>query len=177
MGSLLIAAKGLGLLAFAALMTRYVLPGLALRLAYSQELLILFAIAWAVCLGAGSEWLGFSKEVGAFLAGVSLASTDYRDAIGARLTSLRDFLLLFFFIDLGARLEWTMVGSQVGEAGFFAVFVLVGNPLIVLAIMGFMGYRRGIGAGGEPGRAGALRARARFSGLSRRSYGHHGAPG
>ncbi|WP_051184817.1 cation:proton antiporter domain-containing protein [Desulfatiglans anilini] len=141
-GSLLIAAKGLGLLAFAALMTRYVLPGLALRLAYSQELLILFAIAWAVCLGAGGEWLGFSKEVGAFLAGVSLASTDYRDAIGARLTSLRDFLLLFFFIDLGARLEWTMVGSQVGAAGLFSVFVLVGNPLIVLAIMGFMGYRR-----------------------------------
>ncbi|VBB45418.1 putative transporter [uncultured Desulfatiglans sp.] len=141
-GSLLIAAKGLGLLAFAAFMTRYVLPGLAMRLAYSQELLILFAIAWAVCLGAGGEWLGFSKEVGAFLAGVSLASTDYRDAIGARLTSLRDFLLLFFFIDLGARLEWTMVGSQVGAAGLFSVFVLVGNPLIVLGIMGFMGYRR-----------------------------------
>ena len=115
------------------------------RLAHSLELLTLFAIAWAVFLGAGSEFLGFSKEVGAFLAGISLASTDYRDSIGARLVSLRDFLLLFFFIDLGARLDWSMVGSQVGSSVIFSLFVLIGNPLIVLAIMGVMGYRRRTG--------------------------------
>jgi Kef-type K+ transport system membrane component KefB/Trk K+ transport system NAD-binding subunit len=143
--SITIAAKGLGLLGVVALLMRFVLPWLTRRLATSQELLILFAIAWAVCLGAGSELLGFSKEVGAFLAGVSLASTAYRDAIGARMTSLRDFLLLFFFIDLGARLEWSTVGSQVEAAILFSLFVLVGNPLIVLAIMGFMGYRRRTG--------------------------------
>lgn len=105
----------------------------------------LFAIAWAVLLGAGSEILGFSKEVGAFLAGVSLASTTYRDSIGARLTGLRDFLLLFFFIDLGARLDWSTVGSQLGESLVFSIFVLIGNPLIVLVIMGLMGYHRRTG--------------------------------
>ena len=143
--SALIVVKGLGLLGVVAVLTRWVLPGLTRRLSYSQELLTLFAIAWAVLLGAGSEVLGFSKEVGAFLAGVSLASTNYRDAIGARLTSLRDFLLLFFFIDLGARLDWSTVGTQLGASLLFSVFVLVGNPLIVIAIMGFMGYRRRTG--------------------------------
>ena len=103
--SLIIAGKGLGLLGIVVLLMKYVIPRLARRLAHSQELLILFAIAWAVLLGAGSELLGFSKEVGAFLAGVSLVSTGYREAIGSRLTSLRDFLLLFFFIALGARLD------------------------------------------------------------------------
>ncbi|MDY0377509.1 MAG: cation:proton antiporter, partial [Desulfobacterales bacterium] len=142
---LMVGAKGLGLLGTIALLMKYVLPRLTRRLAHSLELLTLFAIAWAVLLGAGSELLGFSKEVGAFLAGVSLASTEYRDSIGARLTSLRDFLLLFFFIDLGARLNWTMVGSQVGDSFVFSLFVLIGNPLIVLAIMGFMGYRRRTG--------------------------------
>lgn len=140
--SLLIVGKGLALLGAVALAMRYVLPRLTGRLAHSQEILTLFAIAWAVFLGAGSEWLGFSKEVGAFLAGVSLASTGYRDAIGARLTTLRDFLLLFFFIDLGARLDWSTVGSQADLALWFSLFVLIGNPLIVLVIMGAMGYRR-----------------------------------
>ncbi|MFW5874698.1 MAG: cation:proton antiporter [bacterium] len=141
-GTLFIIAKGLGMLVFVGLLMKYAIPGLLHRLAHSQEMLTLFAIAWAVCFGAGSEWLGFSKELGAFLAGMSLASTEYRDAIGARLTGLRDFLLLFFFIDLGARLDWSTVGAQIGASAVFSGFVLIGNPLIVLVIMGYMGYRR-----------------------------------
>jgi Kef-type K+ transport system membrane component KefB/Trk K+ transport system NAD-binding subunit len=140
-----IAAKGVGLLAGVGLAMKYLLPPLLRRLAKSQELLNVFAIAWAVLLGAVSDFLGFSKEVGAFLAGVSLASTDYRDAIGARLTGLRDFLLLFFFIDLGARLDWSTVGMQIVESILLSVFVLIGNPIIVLIIMGVMGYRRRTG--------------------------------
>ncbi|MBK9167406.1 MAG: cation:proton antiporter [Bryobacterales bacterium] len=142
MTTLLIAAKGFGLLAATGLLMRFVIPPLLRRLAQSQELLTLFAVAWAVALGTISDMAGFSKEVGAFLAGISLASTSYRDAIGARLTGLRDFLLLFFFIDLGARLDWTTVGGELWAAFVFSIFVLVGNPLIVLVIMGAMGYRR-----------------------------------
>jgi Kef-type K+ transport system membrane component KefB/Trk K+ transport system NAD-binding subunit len=141
----LIVLKGVGLLAAVAWLMRSVIPGLARRLSHSLELMTLFAIAWAVLLGAVSELLGFSKEVGAFLAGISLASTAYRDSIGARLSSLRDFLLLFFFIDLGSRLDWSMVGSQLGASLVFSLFVLIGNPLIVLIIMGVMGYRRRTG--------------------------------
>ena len=140
--SLLILAKGAGFLAAIGLLTKYLIPGLTVRLAQSQELLILFAITWAVFLGAAGELLGFSKEVGAFLAGISLASTDYRDAIGVRLYTLRDFLLLFFFIHLGARLDWATVGDQIGASAIFSLFVLIGNPIIVLIIMGSMGYRR-----------------------------------
>ncbi len=140
--SLVIVGKGAGLLVGVGLLMRYVFPPLLPRLAYSQEMLTLFAIAWAVLLGAISELLGFNKEVGAFLAGIALASTEYRDSIGRRLVTLRDFLLLFFFIDLGARLDWTTVGSQLIGSALFSGFVLIGNPLIVIVIMGIMGYRR-----------------------------------
>lgn len=143
--SLVMAGKGIGLLVVVAVLMRYVLPRLMARLAHAQEMLILFAVAWAVLLAAASEWLGFSKEVGAFLAGVSLAPSEYRDSISSKLTSIRDFLLLFFFIDLGARLEWAAVGSEIGDAAILSLFVLVGNPLIVIAIMGYMGYRRRTG--------------------------------
>lgn len=140
--SVLIVVKGVGFLVVVGLLMRYVLPYIVQRLSYSQELLALFAISWAVFLGATSEYLEFSKEVGAFLAGISLASTGYRDQISTRLTGLRDFLLLFFFIDLGARLDWSTVGAQLGYSAVFSIFVLVGNPIIVLFIMGLMGYRR-----------------------------------
>ena len=137
--------KGLTMLALMALLMRYVLPRLTHRLARSIELLILFAIAWAILLASIGDALGFSKEVGAFLAGISLASTPYRESIAARLAGLRDFLLLFFFIDLGAGLEIDTLGAQLGAAVVLSLFVLIGNPLIVMVIMGVMGYRKRTG--------------------------------
>lgn len=137
--------KGAGFLLLLGLITRYVLPGLLRRLALSQELLVLFAISWAVMLAAVGAHLGFSKEVGAFLAGIALASTSYREAIASRLVGLRDFLLLFFFIDLGAQLDPGLLGAHVGPALVLSLFVLIGNPLIVMAIMGVMGYRKRTG--------------------------------
>lgn len=101
---------------------------------------MLLSVAWAVGVASISDWLGFGTEIGAFLAGVSLASTTYREAVGARLVSLRDFLLLFFFLDLGARLDFTDAGGQVLAAVVLSLFVLIGNPLIVIIIMGAMRY-------------------------------------
>ncbi len=137
--------KGILMLLVVALLMRYVLPGLLHRLAKSTELLMLFAIAWAILGAAAGDALGFSKEVGAFLAGISIASTAYREQVAARLVSLRDFLLLFFFIELGVSLDLGLLGDQVLAAGVLSIFVLVGNPMIVMAIMGYMGYRKRTG--------------------------------
>jgi Kef-type K+ transport system membrane component KefB len=124
------------------ILMRWVLPAVVAAMARSQELLLVFAVAWGVALAALGEWAGFSKEAGAFLAGFSLASTPFREAIHARLTGIRDFLLLFFFIDLGAKLDFSTLSAEVAPALVLSAFVLVGNPLIVMAIMGWMGYRK-----------------------------------
>jgi Kef-type K+ transport system membrane component KefB len=124
------------------LLMRFVLPRVVRTMARSQELLLLFAIAWGTGLAALGEWTGFSKEAGAFLAGFSLASTDYREAMSARLTSVRDFLMLFFFLDLGAKLDFSTLGGELGAAAVLSLFVLIGNPIVVMAIMGYMGYRK-----------------------------------
>ncbi|HRK56334.1 MAG TPA: cation:proton antiporter [Burkholderiaceae bacterium] len=137
--------KGAGMLLAVALLMRYVLPKLLHQLAHASELLMLFAIAWAVLGAMAGDALGFSKEVGAFLAGVSIASTPYREQVAARLVSLRDFLLLFFFIELGASLDLGALGAQLGASMVFSLFVLIGNPLIVMIIMGYMGYRKRTG--------------------------------
>ncbi len=137
--------KGLIFIGIIAFLMKYVLNRLLTHLARSQELMITFAIAWAVLLAAAGDLLGFSKEVGAFLAGVAIASTPFREAIGSRLVSLRDFLLLFFFINLGAHLDLSLLGTQIWQSLLFSLFVLIGNPLIVVLIMGIMGYRRRTG--------------------------------
>ena len=127
---------GLGMLVFVLLFIRYIASPLVEQLARSPELLVSFAIGWAALLAAVGHYLGFGKELGGLLAGVSLASTPFREAIAARLASLRDFLLLFFFIALGASLDLSVLGASVGPAIVLSLFVLIGNPLIVLTIMG-----------------------------------------
>jgi len=134
--------SGTVLLAFALIAMKWIIPRISAFLARSKELLTLFAIAWAVSLATVGELTGFSGAVGAFLAGVSLASSEFKDVISSRLTSLRDFLLLFFFVNLGADIDLSDLGSQVFPALIFSAFVLIGNPIIVLIIMGFMGYRK-----------------------------------
>jgi len=136
---------GLGMLIFVIVFIRYVANPLVERLSRAPELLVSFAIGWAALLAAVGHYLGFGKELGGLLAGVSLASTPFREAIAARLASLRDFLLLFFFIALGASLDLSVLGASVGPAIVLSLFVLIGNPLIVLAIMGAMGYRKRTG--------------------------------
>ncbi|NLF41807.1 MAG: hypothetical protein GX587_03855, partial [Bacteroidales bacterium] len=139
---LIILLKGFGLLGVTALFMRFILPWLMHSLAKSQELLLLFSIAWAISLAALSNFLGFSNEVGAFLGGISIASTPYREVISGRLVSVRDFLLLFFFINLGSQLKIELLGDQLFPALVFSFFVLIGNPIIVMIIMGLMGYRK-----------------------------------
>lgn len=134
--------NGTGFLLAITLLMRYILPYLLRLLAKSQELLLLFAIAWAVSLATIGVMLGFSKEVGAFLAGISIASSPYKNLIAARMTGLRDFLLLFFFIDLGAQMDLSLIDQQLMPALIFSLFVLLGNPLIVMVIMGYLGYRK-----------------------------------
>ena len=138
-------ASGLALVAAVVLFVRFAANPLTERLARAPELLVIFAIALAAMFAAIGDAVGLGKEVGGLMAGVALASTPYRETIAARLAPLRDFLLLFFFIALGATLDLSLLGSHVTGAIIFSLFVLIGNPLIVLAIMGAMGYRKRTG--------------------------------
>lgn len=124
-----------------AMLARFVIPKLLDWLANSQELTLLFSVGWAMSLAAVSAALGLSMEIGAFVAGVALASTPYRESISARMVSLRDVLILFFFIQLGSSLNFSGAIEQLWPAIILSAFVLIGNPIIVLIIMGLMGYR------------------------------------
>ena len=135
-------AKATGFLVLVGLVTRFILPLLLQSLARSSELIVLFAIAWAIGLASLGVVLGFSQEVGALVAGISLAATPYRASLAARLVTLRNFLLLFFFIDLGVHIDVAHLATAVVPAIVLSLFVLIGKPLMVMAFMGSMGYVR-----------------------------------
>jgi len=142
---LMIFVKGGGLFIAIWLFSRFILPKFISFIANSPELLVLFGITWALALAAVGELMGFNKEVGAFIAGLSLASTMYRDLLSTKLSSLRDFLLLFYFLELGSRLDIRAVGSQIWIAILLALLVLLGKPFIVMVILEKMGYRKHTG--------------------------------
>ena len=144
-GILQVLAGSALLLAFVLFFIRYVADPLTERMARAPELLISFSIAMAALFAAIGDVVGFGKELGGLLAGVALASTPYRDAIAARLAPLRDFLVLFFFIYLGTQLDLAGLGENLLASAVLSLFVLIGNPLIVLIIMGIMGYRKRTG--------------------------------
>jgi Kef-type K+ transport system membrane component KefB len=137
-----IVIRGGALLVGVWLLGKFVLPLVLERVARSSEALVLFGLAWAMSMGCAAEFLGFSVEVGAFLAGVSLASTRYRDTIGGRLVGVRDFLLVFFFVALGASVRLDELAGALPATAAFALFVLIGKPLIAMAALGLIGYRR-----------------------------------
>ncbi len=132
---------GVVLFGIVALLARFVLPRLLEWMAKNQELTLVFGVSWAVALAAISAWLGLSMEIGAFVAGVALASTPYRESLGARMVSLRDIMILFFFIELGSSLTLDGAVSQLLPAILVTLFILVGKPAIVLLVMTLQGYR------------------------------------
>lgn len=132
----------LGLILFVVIFVRFIATPLTQKLANAPELLLIFSIAFAALFASTGELIGLGKEVGGLLAGIALASTPYRESIAARLAPLRDFLLLFFFIALGSTLDLSQLGNNIYESIIFSLFVLIGNPIIVIAIMGVMGYQK-----------------------------------
>lgn len=108
----------------------------------SQELLFTISIAWALGVSTlvGGP-LGFSFEIGGFLAGLALSNLPDHLGVSSKTKSLRDFFLTIFFVTLGSQLLITGIWEILPKAILFSLFVLVGNPLIVMLIMGLLGHK------------------------------------
>lgn len=145
--SKLVTALGSTMILFTLLwaFTKFLATTLMRKVTRSAELIIIFVISWACLLSSIGHELGFGIELGGLLAGITLASTPFREAVVTKLSPLRDFLLLFFFINLGSQLNFSHLEKQILPSVIFSLFVLIGNPIIVMVIMGIMGYRKRTG--------------------------------
>lgn len=134
--------RGIGLLILTGIAGSYLVPWVTHRAARSQELLMLFSVAWCLFLALIFEWAGFSIEIGALLAGITLAMSPFRIEISAKMRILRDFFIILFFIYLGSKMDLSMIQGQMLPLIIFSAFIIVGNPLIVVFLMGKLGYTK-----------------------------------
>lgn len=125
-------------------LSRSVLPKIISTISRSSETLFLFSIAWVFGVSAlvASPWIGFSIEIGGFLAGLSLANAVENFQIVARVRPLRDFFVTIFFVFLGMQFGFHGVTSILFPAIILSLFVLVVKPLITIFLMGVLGYRK-----------------------------------
>ena len=146
LASLPVELFSIGLLGFLLVALAYVfgrLLNIILALfARSSEILLLIVIGWALFAATATQYLGFSIEVGAFLAGLVLATSPFNVEIAAKIKPLRDFFVIMFFVLLGTALSVDGFKQDFVQVGIFSASVLFGNPLILLAILGLMGYHR-----------------------------------
>ncbi len=139
-----IAAKGIVLFAIVAFLSRKIVPHMFHVISQSQELLFLFSLAWVFGIAGivASPWVGFSIEIGGFLAGISLANAVENIQIVAKVRPLRDFFVTLFFVFLGAQLGIGNIENTIFLAIILTILVVVIKPFLVMAFLSLFAYRK-----------------------------------
>lgn len=124
-----------GLLIFAFMFERWILIKLVARYDRIREYMFLLSIAWCLGLGELAQLIGLSREVGAFIAGVTIASSPISLYIAENLKPLRDFFLVLFFFSVGASFNMHYFKEVAFPALLLAAVLLVIKPLVFQVLM------------------------------------------
>ncbi|STX28757.1 sodium/hydrogen antiporter [Legionella beliardensis] len=115
---------------FAFTVERYILVKLLARFDRTQEYVFLLSIGWCLGLSFLAEQIGLSEDIGAFVAGVAIASSPISLYIAESLKPLRDFFLVMFFFSIGATFNFSFVAQVVIPACLLALLMLLLKPLL-----------------------------------------------
>ncbi len=132
------------LIAIIFVFSHFVLNRFMNYLAKSQETLFLFGIAWALVLATVFFKQGFSLEIGALIAGMSLASSKYSLDLSGKIKPLRDFFIVLFFVFFGSQLTGPIKPYLIGYAIIFSLFIIIIKPIIVMTVLRIYGYKKKI---------------------------------
>jgi Kef-type K+ transport system membrane component KefB len=114
----------------ALLMVRYILLPLITRFDHFHEYIFLLAIGWCLGMSEAAHFLGLSGEIGAFIAGITIATSPISQYIAVNLKPLRDFFLVLFFFSVGARFNIGLLGTVIVPALVLAVLMLALKPTV-----------------------------------------------
>ncbi|MBN58383.1 MAG: cation:proton antiporter [Thalassolituus sp.] len=118
------------------LIVKYLLLPLIQRFDRYQEYLFIMAIGWCLAVAEGAAYVGLSEEIGAFIAGVTLATSPIAQFMAISLKPLRDFFLVMFFFTLGAGVNLGMLEDVLLGAALLAAAVLILKPLTFRLLLG-----------------------------------------
>ena len=112
------------------LFVKYILLKLIEKFDRFHEYIFLLALGWCLGLAEAAHQIGLSAEIGAFIAGISLATSPISQYIAVNLKPLRDFFLILFFFSLGARFDLSLLGDILLPAAVLAALMLILKPII-----------------------------------------------
>ncbi|MAG43594.1 MAG: sodium:proton antiporter [Oceanospirillaceae bacterium] len=118
------------------LIVKLILLPLIQRFDRYQEYLFIMAIGWCLAVAEAAAVIGLSEEIGAFIAGVTLATSPIAQFMAISLKPLRDFFLVMFFFTLGAGVNLGMLEEVLVGAVLLAGAVLTLKPLTFRVLLG-----------------------------------------
>jgi Kef-type K+ transport system membrane component KefB len=128
---------GAALVAAAWLLAQYLLPRYFRAIAKSSELVVVSAMAWCFLVAGTAGWAGLSKEMGALIAGVVIASYPYGTEVVSRVGGVRDFFLTLFFVALGLKIPEPSLPAVLAALGGVA-FVVVSRFVAMYPLFAFL---------------------------------------
>ena len=139
-GKALIGLPALALAAYLAV--KYLLLALINRFDRFQEYIFLLAIGWCLGMAEAATALGLSAEIGAFIAGITLATSPISQFIAINLKPLRDFFLILFFFALGAQFNLNLLANIIFPATLLAVIMTAVKPVVFRLLLQGMDEHR-----------------------------------
>jgi len=139
LGMALAALPVLTLCAF--LFVKYILLKLIASFDKFHEYIFLLAIGWCLGLATLAEHVHLSAEIGAFIAGITIATSPISHYIALNLKPLRDFFLVLFFFSLGAQLNIGLLPQILLAAAVYALVILTAKPLVFYGLLRLQGEK------------------------------------
>jgi Kef-type K+ transport system membrane component KefB len=128
------------MLAVAMIASKYLLARPFEWAARMPETLLIWSLSWCFLFVVAADVMGLSREIGAFLAGISLAQLHCAHDLRRRVHPLMSFFIAIFFVSLGAQMELGDAKEHWVAGVILSLFVLIGNPLIFIIIIAKSGY-------------------------------------
>jgi len=129
----------------ALLIVRYVLLPLITRFDHFHEYIFLLAIGWCLGLAEAANALGLSEEIGAFIAGITIATSPISQYIAVNLKPLRDFFLILFFFSVGAQFNLAVLNQVLAPTLILAALVLGLKPVVYRFLLKGVSQNRTLG--------------------------------
>lgn len=133
------------LILIAYIFERYVIAKLMTLFDKIHEYIFILSIGWCLCMAELAHYMGLSAEIGAFIAGVAIASGPISLYIAESLKPLRDFFLIIFFFSIGAGYDFHYLPQVIVPASILAICMLLLKPLVFSRLLNRSGESKSIG--------------------------------
>jgi Kef-type K+ transport system membrane component KefB len=127
------------LVATAFVVVRYLVLPLIHKFDAFHEFIFLAAIGWCLAVACAAQLIGLSLEIGAFIAGVAMATSPIAQYIAENLRPLRDFFLVMFFFSVGAAIHFDLLVQVAAPTVVLALLLVALKPLVFRALIAWQG--------------------------------------